>query len=419
MLVVCVPLAYFRVGWMAGRRGTVWAEDGSIFLQQALTQGRLHSLLQPYAGYWHLVPRVLAAVVVQFPLSWHGVGMDAAASAVQASVALTAYVATRGYLAARSARAVLAVVVAALPVAPEVSDSVANLQWFLLFGAAIALLWTPRTRLGWALICIVVIAACGSGAFGLIVFGLVAVRAAIQFRRETLIVLGLATLTSVVQLAVILRAPPRVDGQKLHTEIHLQAMSSGYLRRVVGDGLLGWKHISRPDVHGMLVPALLGGALLIVAAACLARRRSRDELVPVAVLYLMSICFYAPIAVLSGVSSDYSDRYFVPGTLFFCAASVAMLTQALAVVRRARDVWTLGAGALSLGVLCVLAIGTVTSYHTGRANGRAADPGWSRGVGIARAQCQRKPDRAVVDIRISPLRPPWFVKLPCATIRTR
>jgi hypothetical protein len=418
ILVVGVPIAYFRVGWAAGRRGTLWAEDGSVFLQQALTHGRGQAFLEPYAGYWHLVPRVLTSAVVELPLSWQGLGMDAAAAFVQALVALVAYVATRGYVPSRTARACLALVVVALPIAPEVSDSVANLQWFLLFGAAIALLWTPRTRLGWALICVVVVAACGSGAFGLVVLGLAVVRAAIQFRRATMVVLGLAALTSAVQIGVMLGAPPRTGAQKLYTKVHLQAMSSGYLRRVVGDGLLGWRRLSRTDVHGLLDAALLGAALLAVAAVAVARRRRADRLIPLAVLFLLSVGVYAPIVVLSGVSGDGTLRYYVPATLFFCAGTVVLLTEAVAAaVGQARDVWTIGAGVVSVVILCLLGGGIVTSYNTGGATGRAADPGWSNGIRVAHVKCQGRPDQAKVAVRISP-RPRWSVKLSCATIRT-
>jgi hypothetical protein len=231
--------------------------------------------------------------------------------------------------------------------------------------------------------------------------------------------LGLAALTSAVQIGVMLGAPPRTGGQKLHTDVHLQAVSSGYLRRVVGDGLLGWRHLSGTDIHGVLAAALLGGALLVVAAVAVARRRRADRLVPMAVLFLMSLGFYAPIAVLSGVSGDNSLRYFVPATLFFCAGTVVLLTEAVAAVRQSRDVWTVGAAVVSVAILCLLGGGIVTSYNTGRATGRAVDAGWSNGIRIAHVRCQGRPNEAEVAVRILPHRPPWFVKLSCATIRAR
>jgi hypothetical protein len=49
---------------------TIWAEDGSVFLNQAINQGVLHAFTIPYAGYLHLVPRVLATVAALLPLQW-------------------------------------------------------------------------------------------------------------------------------------------------------------------------------------------------------------------------------------------------------------------------------------------------------------------------------------------------------------
>lgn len=43
-----------------------WAEDGRVWFQQAYNEGVLHALLQPYAGYYHLLPRVSGALAVQF-----------------------------------------------------------------------------------------------------------------------------------------------------------------------------------------------------------------------------------------------------------------------------------------------------------------------------------------------------------------
>ena len=47
----------------------LWAEDGNIFINQALSL-RLDSILNPYAGYIHLYPRLVSLFVVQFDLSF-------------------------------------------------------------------------------------------------------------------------------------------------------------------------------------------------------------------------------------------------------------------------------------------------------------------------------------------------------------
>ena len=50
-------LAFFRVPPVSA--GTIWAEDGRVFLQEYLEQGP--GLLAPYDGYLHFLPRLIVA----------------------------------------------------------------------------------------------------------------------------------------------------------------------------------------------------------------------------------------------------------------------------------------------------------------------------------------------------------------------
>lgn len=47
---------------------SIWAEDGTIFLQQALSPGQ--DWLAPYAGQIWVIQRALMALVAQFPMAW-------------------------------------------------------------------------------------------------------------------------------------------------------------------------------------------------------------------------------------------------------------------------------------------------------------------------------------------------------------
>ena len=48
---------------------SIYAEDGSIYLQDALNTGGLHNLFKTYAGYGDLPARLIAAIVSLFPVS--------------------------------------------------------------------------------------------------------------------------------------------------------------------------------------------------------------------------------------------------------------------------------------------------------------------------------------------------------------
>lgn len=57
-------------GWDRLIHAQIWAEDGTIFLYEALYQP-FGSLFLPYAGYYHTLPRLLSSVLTQvFPLDW-------------------------------------------------------------------------------------------------------------------------------------------------------------------------------------------------------------------------------------------------------------------------------------------------------------------------------------------------------------
>jgi hypothetical protein len=49
-------------------RPGIWAEDGTHFLPDAMTHG-LGSLLIPFEGYVHVIPRIVALFLSPFPLA--------------------------------------------------------------------------------------------------------------------------------------------------------------------------------------------------------------------------------------------------------------------------------------------------------------------------------------------------------------
>jgi hypothetical protein len=423
-LVVLIgwAVAYFRVGWSAGLRGTVWAEDGSVFLTQALTRGRLHSFFTEYAGYFHFAPRVIAGAIVTLPLAWQGIAMGLAAGLVQALMALVGYVASRPYVPWRPARAALALTVVAVPVGPETTDSVANLQWWLLFGAGIALLWTPLSRTGWICMAGLLFVTCGSSPLAVLPFALAVGRALMQRRRATLFVAAASAVAFAVQTMIMVSAPKRTGSQTVYTTIYPQRISSGYVRRIVGDGVLGWRRLVGQWVAlGITTGLLIAAAVLALIVLLISRGRGR-ALVPVGGLIVMSMAVYATEAVLTGTAGVRpvgSDRYFVTPALFFCAALAAVLSLTVAEVLAERTVATVVAGAIAVTLVACQVYGIVTSWHTGGQYRREEGPGWSAGIRAAKQTCQGRPDTYPVDIPLSPAnRRHWHAALYCGIVRS-
>jgi hypothetical protein len=150
-LVVAV-VAFLRIP--AADLGVVWAEDGAVFLTQRLAEGPFATWFSPYDGYLHLVPRILADLVVAvLPLEWFGVGIGVGTCLVAGGVGAFVFVASRDVVTAvpgrfgLSARFVLAGLVVLVPtVSFEVLGNAANLHWLLLWLAPWFVLIRPRTR---------------------------------------------------------------------------------------------------------------------------------------------------------------------------------------------------------------------------------------------------------------------------------
>jgi hypothetical protein len=130
---------------------TIWAEDASIFLNQALNKGILRSFTIPYAGYLHTVPRVIAAVAAVFPLQWAAAIFGIGSALVVSLLGVFLYRATEGLIHSVPMRLALSAMFVAIPVVGfETEANAANLHFYFDFVAIWALLWRPQSRIGTA-----------------------------------------------------------------------------------------------------------------------------------------------------------------------------------------------------------------------------------------------------------------------------
>lgn len=131
--VVCTAVLVARLP--SGLSDTLWAEDGSRFLSQALNDPALPTLIEPYAGYLHVLPRLLSLLVAQMPVLLMARANNYLACAAVGVTAMVVFACARSVMTARLPRAWLALGPALLPVvAQEAVGSLANLHWFLLWG---------------------------------------------------------------------------------------------------------------------------------------------------------------------------------------------------------------------------------------------------------------------------------------------
>ncbi|QSB22715.1 hypothetical protein [Curtobacterium sp. 24E2] len=435
-------LAWWRLGPVT--RGTAWAEDGGVFLRERLALGPVDSLLHPYAGYLHLVPRLLVDAAWALPVEEYARALSAAACLVVGAVALTVFLLARDVVPQWPLRALLAAVPALLPLAPhEISGNVANLHWFLLF--ACPWLFAHRARSWWA-------------------SGVVAVLTGFVVLTELQTVLFLPMLLLAwfpLRDASGVRAWPRA------VPVTLVALAGGAAQIVTAvtdqrsrapeatgfaDVVAGWllqpvAGIWSPDVgavvrvvvtHGwgvVLVPVLLVAAAL-VAAVVVGSWRARWTVLVLAVA--SGGVWWAALVANAGEVQAWAHptqglaavpplRYAAASGLLLLAAAVVAASVLLGPGRGATD----GAGdgarpahggprsggparsARALAGWCVVAVvvvatlGNVAPGPTRRSDG----PVWATQVPAAIEACAGDPTRSVAIRKV-----PWSAQVPCARL---
>jgi hypothetical protein len=141
-------LAWSR--FLPANRDILWAEDGRNFLQDAINTGPFGSLLRPYAGYLHTIPRIIAGVTVALaPVRDYAVWMTAGSCIAAGVMAAIVFVCSSSIVRWVPGRLMLAGITVLVPLAPrEVLGNTANLHSLVLWTLCWVLVYRPRTRLG-------------------------------------------------------------------------------------------------------------------------------------------------------------------------------------------------------------------------------------------------------------------------------
>lgn len=381
---------------------TLWGEDGTIFLQQALSTSPWEALQTVYAGYLHVLPRLVTEAVTALPVAVAAPALAVSAATLTAGTALLVYRASAAHLPWRPARAAVAAAVVLLPVAQaEVFNAVANLHWPLIFVAFWMLLWPTRQRWEVALAALVVVLTVLSDPLVLLLTPLAVARYASGRGWRVRLVPVLFAVAAVLQTVALVTNPtPR----EFPLELNLVKVAAWYVWHVVAKAAFGsWLPEQVPLPVGVLLTlvalALTAG---VVAVGVRTRRRRSTALVSTAVI--ASAVLYAAPVVLSGFATP---RYSVAPVLLLYTAAAAVLISALppaaAGRRRVPVLW--------VAVAVVLAVGWTTGFRVD--NLRADGPRWSTALDSAAQECSAEQPADVV-VPISPQG--WDVTLDCEVV---
>lgn len=439
-------LLWWRLGPVT--RATVWAEDGGVFLRERVALGPIEPLLHPYAGYLHLVPRLLVDVAWAFPLVDYALVLSAGACAVVGVVAAAVFVLARDVVPHWPFRLVLAAVPAVLPLAPyEIAGNAANLHWFLLFAAPWCFAF--RARSWW-----------GSAAVAVLT-GFVVLSELQTVFFLPLLLLAWFPLHNTPARRAWLRALPVTTvavlgaGAQVATALtdrrQSQLGAPGFVDVVAGWVLQPFAGAGDRDVaaavrlvvaHGwapVLVPLALV-VLAVVAAVVVGTWRARWTIVALAVV--SGGVWWAALLANGGAAQGWShpttaleavppQRYAAAAGLLLTAAVVvsasvlvgwrtrgsrgrspAVAPEVVPAGRTGGAVRVVGTvtGWCLVALVVVAAVGNAAPGQTRRSDG----PEWVQAVAAATASCDGEVSR-VVDVRTAP----WTAKVSCARLLGR
>lgn len=417
---VAYPLAVLFLGALALLRqsgaaatNTVWAEDGAIFYQQSRTDGFLHTLTIPYAGYFQLEPRVFVQLTRLAPVADAAAVMALTGAAFLALVCCYVFHASRGVLPLVWSRLLLIAVVILLPLATgEILDNNVNIGWWLFFAAFWALITRPRNTTDAVLAGLVCLLATGTEPLVALLLPLAAarvlvVRADLRQEAPTIgLVVGL-----LYQLVGILRA----SGSPSTFAV---ATTRGVLRSLgvrVGWGWLSGNDLSNHIINSShpVVWQVTGYVVLaaVVGVACLLRHRATLFFVVTAVGFAV-ITFAVPVftrgsgPTLVVAPLDLGSRYSATPVLLVWSAVLVEIVRLTQVIsnRVTRYVPVL---------VCLLVLVPVWALDFRQANARTPGPRWNEQVATAADACRSRPDAQAI-LRISPSG--WKIVLPCRDV---
>lgn len=399
-------LVLLRVLSSGASVNSLWAEDGSVFLQQALADGAA-ATTDTYAGYLHLLPRAIALVGSAVPLAWSAAALTVLAAATLSVIALLAAYAVSGHVQSPFLRLVLCLFVVLNPAGPETVGSIANLHWSLVFLAVCVLLWDPRTVGGSAVSCGVLLLAALSNPMGLLLLPLALLRVAVLGRRALpqLVVLstgvglqGIAMATAGERGAALLSHPARIGVWYVGDVLPTAVFGSGIAQREAAG--VSWVSVAL----GVLV--LL---VMLLAARALPLRGSRRTSQAVLACLCCSALLYGALTALAGIAPG---RYSVPAVLLLLLAGLITLDLLLA-GRTPFQAWRAG-GAARAG-LCVLALSATGTAASLPALSDRAQPSWRDQVTAAEDRCHTAGVTGA-ELQIPPDES-WTLVLPCKQIR--
>jgi hypothetical protein len=413
LLAIVVVLQLARMGWSASLN-SLWAEDGPIYMQEALTHDFWHSIVSTYATYLVLVPRLIAEAASLAPLRDVPAAVSILSALVVGLSGLAVWVATASHLRNPYLRGALVALTVLSPVAGlESLDSAAYVPWYMLFASFWLLIWRPKTLRGAALGGLFILLT-GLSTPGLWFFApLVALRAlAIRDRRDLLIVSSYA-IGAAVQIPIL-----AFTNETAVEPLWTADIWTTFLQRVVNGAPFGlhiggeaWSHLGWPFLILLTAAVIAGLAVGFRRAAPGARYLAAIAIPTSLVMFVVSLYQRAVGTQMvwpEGLSNAAGSRYSIVPALLLVSAGLVLLDSCL----RRRSPQPVRLAWPVMATLAILAAAIIASFYVRDLPTRGVPP-WDAAVDNGAIACRSE---HLTDIAL-PTSPPGFgIQLPCDEI---
>lgn len=412
LIALGVVIQIGRIGFH-GSLDSLWAEDGSIFVQGALTKSFAHTLFAEYSGYLVVLLRLIGEVASAFPLRDAPAVISILSAILVTLSGVAIWYATSGHLANPYLRGTLVLMIVLTPVGGlETIDSAANVSWYMLFAVFWLLLWRPRSDRGAVLAAVFITFTALTNPGVWFFLPVAALRAFAARGRRDLIIVGTYFGAGIVQLFALALSSYEAIEPEWTSDIWavlLQRVIDGaaFGLRLGGEAWIafGWPFLI------VLTTAMIAGLVTGLARSGWTARCFALIAVPIALgMFLFSVYQRAvgtPMLWHAGEYGVQAGRYtIVPAMLLVSVAFMFVDREA-----RPRRLWSRGDWVLA-GTVALMVVSIAVSLPARDLQSRGTPP-WSASLDAAAAKC-RAGAKEEVRLAISP--PSFEMELPCSTI---
>lgn len=409
LLALAVILQLFRIGpWTA--LNSLWAEDGPIFLQGAISQGFMHDVFSTYAGYLVFVPRLVGEVGALAPLRYAPAVVAITSSVIVALSGLAVWYASAAYIRHPYLRGTLVAVTILVPVSNiESVASGAYVPWYMLFASFWLLLWRPSTTRATVLSSLFILAT-GLSSPGLWFFApLAALRAIAARERRDLIIVGSFVIGAAVQVPILLFN----NEGSVKPMLTINILTS-YIQRVVDGAALGehlggsaWAHFGWPFLIVLLLCVIVGFAFSLLRSSRGARYFACVAIFTSLMMFVIEAYQRATGTQMmwpAGTHFGTGGRYTIVPALLLVSAALVLIDHSSARRRGpSRLPWA------GFAAVAILLLGLVGSFDV-RDTAERGTPPWVNALQGAATACVAN-HLSQTTVATSP--PGWGIVIPC------